>query len=146
MQKLSEAVREGSLKTGKLEGGFATRGGDGRLDACALGAAYVELTGDEDGAEDGDNVTKFIEKTYPLIKDPNCVIHKAEEEATCARVADKWGIEIPKEVFKVTRELNEEVKGCRCKTREDIMQEIMQRNDNGESRESIADWLESIGL
>lgn len=149
MKLLSEAVRDGSQKTGKLEGGFANTNRRGNTDACAMGAAFIELTGDVGGAASGGKVMKFLSDNYPLIKDPDCFSHRKEEEKMSERLTDKYGIEFPKELLRVTRQVEDnkpELKGCRCKTKGDIMQEIMQRNDGGESRESIADWLESIGL
>jgi hypothetical protein len=148
MKKLSEAVRDGSQKTGKLEGGFAETNRRGETDTCAMGAAYVELTGDLEGAADGSTVMDTLSDMYPLIKDPDCFAHRTVEEEQSNRLTEKYGIAVPKELLKVTRQVEDgkKVKGCRCKTKTDIMNEIMERNDGGESRESIADWLESIGL
>lgn len=153
MKKLSEAVRDGASKTGWLKGGFARKsrgnGNGNDIDACALAAAYADITGDMQGASSGGKVLKLIEDNYPLVKDPDCFVHRAEEEKASGRLTEKYGIEFPKELLRVTRQVEDdkpELKGCRCKTKQDIMTEVMSRNDRGETRESIADWLESIGL
>jgi len=156
MKKLSEAVRDGASKTGWLKGGFARKsrgngnGNENDIDACALAAAYADITGDMKGASAGGKVLELIGNTYPLVKDPDCFAHRAEEEKMSQRLTEKYDIEFPKELLRVTRQVEDEskpeLKACRCKTKQDIMTEVMARNDRGETRESIADWLESIGL
>ena len=149
--KLSEAIREGAIKTGKLEGGFASTGRDGDTEACALGAAFVELTGDVTAAADGDKVLNFIADEYPLVKNPQCIFHQEEIVAAGDRIDEQFagtGMQFPKELLQIKKEIDDVPgqKSCLCRTKKDIMNEIMTRNDGGESRESIADWLETLGL
>ncbi len=156
MKLLSEAIRDGSMKTGKLEGGFASKSRSASkkdssydMDACALGAAYIELTDDTKGAASGSTVMDFISDTYPLVKDPECTYHREEIEAASGRLKEEYPmIDFPKELLNIKKDVEDlpEGKSCLCKTKVDIMNEIMSRNDGGESREDIADWLESIGL
>ena len=144
--KLSEAIREGAIKTGKLEGGFARTKRNGQTDACALGAAYIELTGDT--SANGDKVINFLSDEYPLVKDPQCKFHQEEIKAAGERLEEQFDIDFPKELLQIKKEVDDVPgqKSCLCRTKKDIMGEIMSRNDGGESRESIATWLEELGL
>jgi hypothetical protein len=64
--KLSEAIRKGSENTVRMQGSLTWRDPEGRLYACALGAAHIGNGGDPD-LEDGEIYT-ILWNTWPELQ------------------------------------------------------------------------------